>query len=164
MARTSTTPFSSQTTATLELAVPKLDMGTNYAVTEDGSGQTVIKNITSAEPTLEERITFKYTENKAQDWNLQRVNARTSNLGYTFSITDAYIQRTTEDDGTIHDDPVKVQLLFTAPRGSNIITGNDIDAIVMRLLGAYKLQTGSTASNAAIDRLMRGATKPAVLV
>lgn len=164
MARTSVTPFSSQGSASLELSVPKLEMGTNYAVVDDSAGQTVIKNITSSDPTLDERITFRYQEAKAQDWNLARVNPRTSNSGYSFTIQDAYIQRTTEDDGTIHDDPVKLSLMFTAPRGSNILTGNDIDAIIMRLLGAYKLQSGSTASNSAIDRLMRGATKPAVLV
>lgn len=164
MARSSVTPYSSQTSATLELSVPKLDMAVNYAVVEDGAGATVLKNITSADPSLEERISFKYSEKRAQDYSMQRVNPRTSNLGYQFVVSDAFIQRTTEDDGTVHDDPVKAWFVFEAPRGSNIITGDNVDAIIMRLLGAYKLQTGSTASNSALDRLMRGATKPAVLV
>lgn len=164
MPRSSVTPFDSQTTESISVALPKLVMGTNYAVTKDDPGESVVKNITAAVD-LEEQISYKYSKLDKISTTLKGVNPQTTKEGYQIVIKDEFIQRTTEPDGvTVHDDPVIVYVTFRTTTGANIASGSDVYDVIKRAISCCVLQTGTAASTTPLDRLMRGATKPAALV
>jgi hypothetical protein len=163
MARTSVTAFDTQTTENVTLALPKISVSTNYAVTKDAAKDTTISNITS-DVDLQEEINFRYSDIEKVNTSLKAVNAPTTKAGYQIIIRDEFIQRTTETDGTVHDDPVACYITFRTTRGANIVSGANIASIINRVLSAALMQTGDTTSTTYLDRMMRGATKPASLV
>jgi hypothetical protein len=163
MARTSVTAFDSQTTENITLALPKIAVSTNYTVIKDDAGDTAISNITS-DVDLPEQISFKYSSIEQVNSSLKATNKPTTKGGYQIIIRDEFIQRTTETDGTVHDDPVSCYITFRTTRGANITSGAAVAGYINRVLSAALMQTGTTTSTTYLDRLMRGATKPASLV
>lgn len=163
MSRTSVTAFDSQTTESVSMTLPVIAVSDNYTVIRDAAKDTAISNIQSLVD-LPEEISFKYSDIEKVNTSLKATNKPTTVGGYQVIIRDEFIQRTTEPDGTVHDDPVSCYVTFRTTRGANITSGAEVAAIINRVLSACLMQTGESISTTYLDRLMRGATKPASLV
>lgn len=172
MSRTSTTAWDSQTTQNVTLAVPVVDVVQDYSILERDvqKGSTILSNIDSA-PDLQEFITYKYSDASEITMNakLKAINPPTTKDGYVFSIKDEWIQRTTETDGTTHDDPTSIWLTFKTTRGANYADGSNLLPLVVRLLGIVAPVIASsnskndptyTLDSELLDRLLHGVTKP----
>jgi len=168
MAKTSVTPWSSvSATSVTGVKVYPMSMATDFAVTEDVSGTTVVKNITS-DVDLEEKVTIRYQNLDKVSASVTEVNPRSTKAGYQFVVKDDYIVRTTESTtGAVTDDPVTIYLTVRTTKGNPALrTGNDVLAAFERLLSAFvDFSSGAVAgTQTTLDRLMRGATKPEALV
>jgi hypothetical protein len=169
MAKTSVTPWSSVSATTVTgVKVYPLGLTSNFAVTEDISGTTAIKNVAS-DVDLEEKITIRYQELNKVSASVTEVNPRSTKAGYQFVIKDDYVVRTTESTtGAVTDDPVTVYLTVRTTKGNPALqSGNDVLAALERLLAAVIDINSSDAvasTQTTLDRLMRGATKPSALV
>lgn len=164
MARTSSNPFDGQSIIEVTLDIPKVDMTANYAVTSDAAGRTEITNVSSGID-MTEKVTFNYQQTTPNNFDVNPVYPKTTKSGFKVSITDAFVRRTVNDDGTINDDPMKVWFSIEAPKGANLASGDDLYTLCLsRILAFAMMQTGETPDDSFLDRLMRGATKPASLV
>lgn len=168
MAKTTVTPWSSVTAATITgVKVYPLSLTTDFAVSEDIAGTTVVKNIAS-DVDLDEKLTIRYQDLNKVSASVSEVNPRSTKSGYQFVVKDEYVCRTTDSvSGAVTDDPVTVYLTVRTTKGNPAMrSGNDVLAALERLLAAViDLNSSAVASSQpTLDRLMRGATKPAALV
>lgn len=169
MAKTITTPWSSVTATTVTgVKVYPMTMASSFAVTEDVSGTTVVKNITS-DVDLEEKVTMRYQDLDKVSAPVTEVNPRSTKAGYQFVVKDDYIVRATDSvTGAVTDDPVSIYLTVRTTKGNPALrTGADVLAAFERLLSAFVDFNSSDAvatTQTTLDRLMRGATKPEALV
>lgn len=169
MAKTSSTPWSSVSATTVTgVKVYPMGMASNFAVTEDAAGTTVVKNI-SSDVDLEEKVTIRYQNLDKVSASVTEVNPRSTKAGYQFVIKDDYIVRTTDSTtGESTDDPVTIYLTVRTTKGNPAMrSGNDVLAAFERLLSAivdFNSSDAVASAQTTLDRLMRGATKPAVLV
>lgn len=169
MARTSQTPWSSVSATTVTgVKVYPMGMASSFAVTEDVAGTTVVKNITS-DVDLEEKVTIRYQNLDKVSAPVSETNPRSTKAGYQFVIKDDYVVRTTDSvSGEIFDDPVSIYLTVRTTKGNPAIkSGNDVLAAFERLLSAivdFNSSDAVASTQTTLDRLMRGATKPASLV
>lgn len=173
MSRVTTTAFDSQTTQNVTLAIPVVDLSTDYSILERDitAGSTVLSNI-SSDPNLQEFISYKFGNIKEVSVHpkMKAVNEPTTKDGYQIVAKDEWIARTTETDGTVHDDPESIYVVYKTTRGANVVDGSEVLSRVLRLLGvAAKVKAASNAKNDVtyeldpdmLDRLIHGVTKPA---
>lgn len=169
MAKSSVTPWSSTSATTVTgVKIYPMAMASNFAVTEDISGTTVVKNITS-DVDLEEKVTIRYQDLNKVSASVAEVNPSSTKAGYQFVIKDDYIVRTTESTtGAVTDDPVTIYLTVRTTKGNPAMrTGNDVLSALERLLSAvidFNSSDAVASTQTTLDRLMRGATKPEALV
>lgn len=169
MAKTSVTPWSSVSATTVTgVKVYPMAYATSFAVTEDISGTTVVKNITS-DVDLEEKVTIRYQDLNKISSAVTEVNPSTTKAGYQFVIKDDYVVRTTDSvSGAVTDDPVTIYLTVRTTKGNPAMkSGNDVLAAFERLLSAvvdFNSSDAVASTQTTLDRLMRGATKPEALV
>lgn len=168
--RESTYPWVSDATQSVSVNLYDVDMSTNFAVVEDEPGSTVVKNVSAQAPIgLEELVTFRYGQIEKVSTQLEGIYPRTTRKGYQFVVKDEYILRSTDEKtGVINDDPVVVYFTARTTKGANIISGEQFADAFLHLasfLLDVDTTTGKlTVNQATLDRLMRGATKPAELV
>lgn len=174
MSRTTVTAFDSQTKQNVTLEIPAINLASDYSILERDvtSGSTVLSNIT-ADPSLQEFISYKYGNiNKVSVHpKLKAVYEPSTKDGYQIVAKDEWINRTTETDGTIHDDPEAIYVVYKTTRGANIVDGEDVLGRLIRLVGvAAKVKAASNAKANdttyeldpdMLDRLIHGVTKPA---
>lgn len=167
MSRTTVTAFSNATTQNVTLAIPVVDIAQDYSILERdvANGSTTLSNI-SSDPNLQEFISYKYGPIKDVQVHemMKPVNDPTTKDGFQMVAKDEWIARTTETDGTVHDDPESIYLVYKTTRGANVVDGADVLSRVLRLLGAAAPVKGSSGSYSLdsdmLDRLLHGVTKP----
>lgn len=142
----------------------------NYAVITDEPNLCQLKCVgAKSDPTLEEVVTIK-------KFDLDKVSSTAKGMyppstvkGYKVKITDNYIARSTWSDGHITDDPVKLSIEFETTNGSGIVDGKEMLHDILRAVSfAMNVPTDgivtTTTAQSRIDRMIRGAVKPAELV
>lgn len=165
MPRTSVTAYDSQDTATRELTVPALDVANNYSLLERDTeeGTTVLNNL-MGDPSLQEFVSYKYSPlNKVSTHpKMKSVYDPSTKDGYQIVIKDEWIRRITETDGTVHDDPEVVYLVYRTTRGNVIDDGTAVVSPLMRIIGAAMSLGEDTdaLSTDMLDRLIHGTTIP----
>lgn len=169
MSRTTVTAFDNATKKSISLQIPVVDIAQDYSILERNTeaGQTVLSNI-SSDPTLQEFISYGYGSLKEVRVNPKMVPVYppTTEDGFQFVIKDEWIERTTETDGTVHDDLCQEYHVFKTTRGANYVDGTDILPRFLRNLGiAASVVESSTPgtyelSTDTLDRLLHGVTKP----
>lgn len=149
-----------------------LDMENNYAVVEDAPGVTVLTNI-NPQDNLSEKITLKYSEVDRVSTSVECVYDRTSKKGYQLVAKDETVVRTYDDaTHTYNDDPMVVYIVARSTNGSGIVTGAQLYDVIQHLMSAMidVIPSGNEApgtvdtNQKTLDRLKRGATKPAALI
>lgn len=167
MSRTTVTAHDSDTTQNVTIAVPVVDIQNDYSILERNvaDGETVMTNIGS-DPSLMELISFKQGPLKevfVHD-KLEAIYPPSTVNGYQIVAKDEWIARTTETDGTVHDDPESIYILYKTTKGANVVDGSDVLSRVIRLLGVaapVKSSGGSYVLDSdMLDRLIHGVTKP----
>lgn len=165
MSRTNLTPWQTEAAANVTENFQK-PLITDYTVVTDVPGTCQIKNIKS-DPNFQELVTYRYNSLDKVSTTLKKAYPQSSVDGYQFVIKDEYVNRTTNADNTINDDPVIAYLTVRTTNGANIITGNELLKIVQHLMGFVidlDAEGAIAAQQITLDRIMRGAVKPAKLV
>lgn len=172
MARTSIDGWDSESTATsCVVPISKPDYTNDYFVREDLANSTTIKIVAAnSSSNLDEQVKFEFQKLPSiSGRNLDRLYKPSTQNGYRFSVTDSFIRRTTDSTlNTINDDAVQLKIEFSAPAGSNILSGAQVASMLLHTLG-FLLEptsagTGLATTQPVLDRLISGATKPYQLV
>lgn len=172
MSRTTITAFDNQTSQNVTLQIPVVDLAQDYSILERDvqAGATVLSNIAS-DPALQEFISYKFTDLKSVSVHpkMKAIYEPSTKDGYQIVAKDEWINRTTETDGTIHDDPEAIYVVYKTTRGANITDGDDVLGRLIRLVGVAAKVVASqalgdptyTLDSDMLDRLIHGVTKPA---
>jgi hypothetical protein len=147
-----TTPASHSLTPIL------IETDKDYAVVSDGTGKTVVRNVTSPQD-QEEFITYQGQDLSRVVQSRRNTNPPKSEAGRSINIKLEGKKRlsSSTDDSFIVDLPVSVDLTFRYTV-SQYIDSSDLLAVLYRLLGS--LYDSDDSGNTRLDNLMVGQYNP----
>lgn len=164
MSRTNTTAFDSQTTVNATLAIPVVNLTTNYGKDQSREADKSVysNSMSGVDRTLQDYFELRSRKKPAGKFDLKTLYPSTTNTNVELGILERFIIRTTEADGTVHEDPTKVWLNVETNYGANIVTGEALFGILLRMIGGLvdiTVTEGVTSIDySRLDQLLRGDT------
>jgi hypothetical protein len=164
MSRTNSTAFDSQSTVNATITVPVVDLANNYgkddSKKEDES--TYANSMAGVDRTLLDYISIRSRKKAAAKFDLKPLYPSTSNSNIEIGVMERFILRTTETDGTVHEDPTKIWFNLETNYGANIISGQEAFALMLRaltMLVDITVTEGVTSIDyTRLDQMLRGST------
>lgn len=164
MSRTNQTAFDSQTTVNATLSIPVVNLASNYGKDQSKeSDRSIYSNsMTGVDRTLEDYFELRSRKKSAGKFDLNTLYPSTTNKNVELGILERFIIRTTEADGTIHEDPTKIWLNVETNYGANIVTGEALFGMILRMIGGLVditvTEGVTTVDYSRLDQLLRGDT------